>query len=156
MDTLDLRALIDEADSPLTPEARLVLLASDENELVRVHVAINIRTPTEALAHLAEDTADNVRWRVAANPSTPPEVLSYLARDENPYVRGQVAANPSTPFTVLACLVGDEDTEIEEYVAKVLNRHPTTDLVELLKVDFPEASTDMPRDWLLELLSVSV
>lgn len=69
----------------------LALLASDEDEGVRAHVARNLSTPSDVLLKLAKDDEPSVRLALALSLLLPGAVIRELANDESIEVRRAVA-----------------------------------------------------------------
>jgi hypothetical protein len=87
-DALDYDELkMSRADDASTPVDILVMLAKDEDELIRCHVAFNRSAPLWLLVQLARDSDWSVRQHVALNRLTPHEILTELTQDDNQYVR---------------------------------------------------------------------
>lgn len=78
-------------------------LASDEDENVRICVAINENTPIAVLEKLSENTA----LGVAMNKNTPVHILEKLSRDTDKWVLNSVAMNPTTPDNIVEKLLCD-------------------------------------------------
>jgi len=81
-------------------------LARDPSQRVRRALARN-RAAGPVLPELGRDSDDFVRSTAAKNPAASPELLRSLAADEFHAVRAGVASNPNTPRDVLERLVGD-------------------------------------------------
>jgi len=82
----------------------------DKNLRARVEVAANPNTPEDTLANLAQDTDIRVRGNVAANPNTPVDVLRDLAKDNEESIRGIVGSNSNTPDDLLRELAENPNT----------------------------------------------
>lgn len=119
----------------VSPDVRLNalnILASNDDDSIRVRVATHTDTPPEILAKLIEDEYGEVRRAAAMNPNTPvhallsgPEdhhLMAGLARNPrtSPEVLTDIARlgicsrglieNPSTPPEALALLVSDDNS----------------------------------------------
>ena len=104
------------AKESVNPE-ELLLLASDESEVVRRYVADNENTPIPVLEKLSTDEISSVRSVVAGNPNTPLTVLETLSIHEFSSVRRKVAGNSNTSIPVLEKLSTDEDADVRSEVA---------------------------------------
>lgn len=136
-----------------TPVDVLTYLAKDEHEEVRASVARDPNTPPEVLTHLAEDWDDSTCFHVRNNPNTPVEVRDAMVNHPNPDVREDIADDEDTPIRVVAGLAKDKNPSVREAAMSALAERSNSELVEALKADFPEVKPDMPREWLMKLLT---
>lgn len=107
-DLKDLNGLVlyKVADNLHTPPEVLSILAKNDNNGIRDHVARNPNTPTSVLTLLSKDSDRSVCIGVANNIHTPTEVLSTLASNKQHCdVRLAVAFNPNTPISVRDALI---------------------------------------------------
>lgn len=132
------------------------------------HLVENFNVPTQVLDELAHKRfaspelltllADEHEWAVRAavaeHDNTPTETLTRLAVDGYELVRKDVASNPSTPLSVLGDLLKNEEKSVREQAMETLKTRTNAELAEVLsKHGYEEVTADMPREWLVELLT---
>lgn len=117
------------ARDPETSPGMLGVLSNDENEWVRVGVAVNLSTPVDILSMLSTDTSSNVR--------------------------DAVATNPHCPVIILFKLIDDDDYYVKTMAMDVLTQVSNQKLVWALRDDFPEVTEEMPKEWLLALVTIA-
>lgn len=168
------------AKNPNTPTEALELVydytttGHDDEGYLREKLLSNPNTSPRLLAAYAEEILEGEITEfgeaVASNPSTPPASLAVCVTDcltavddidedegfdlsnigaEN--ILRNLIANPNTPAHSLAPVVTNENVD-EDIRAQAADRLTPEVLVEVLKADYPEVSTDMPREWLMGLL----
>lgn len=121
----------------------------------RMKAARNPNSHPNLLAELVRISTPKLWKVVARNPNTSPKTLAALATlDRKDDVREAVARNPHTPLSVLLVLTKDKQQAVRSEALKGLGTRPTSELVEAVKPIFPEATPDMPREWLIDLLSI--
>ena len=93
-------------------------LSNDENEDVRISVAQNDNTLVSILEFLSNDEIWEVRYQIAQNPNTSISILEKLGSDRNENVRMSVAQNPKTPIHILKKLSNDISYNVRYWVSK--------------------------------------
>ena len=82
------------------------------NMLTKLKLAENLNTSPETLVLLAKDEDGVVRCEVAQNPNTSPETLVLLAKDKDWMVREYTATNSNTILNCLIELIKDKDSRV--------------------------------------------
>jgi len=118
-DYMSTKQKISLANDSNTPAEELQELATDDNHVVRYHVAKNPKNYAYVLRSLAQDISMDVRCRVASNPSSPDDILRHLAKDALYWVRRSVIKNPTISINTLIILF--------EYEKNLKN--PDTDVI---------------------------
>lgn len=146
----------------LTTEVAAVL-ASDRDEGVRWHLALNPCVVPAVRVVLARDPDPSVRSRVAEGPGhftgpgfhgrrvpapLPREVYEHLSRDPEPQVRRALARNHKLPEDVRAVMLDDEDARTAAIAASAWPSPPAGRIGELLS----RATDPVDREPLLDNL----
>lgn len=97
--------------------ARLRLLATHANPMIRERVALDAHTPDDVMASLAADPDEGVRSCVARNEATPCDILRGLVDDGSERVRGFLAVNYFVPQDAMDRLAGDRSRTVRDLVA---------------------------------------
>lgn len=108
------------AGNPHTSQTVLTKLANDPNERVRCRVAENAHIPTSLLSKLANDSSVEVRLSVCENLNAPASVLEMLAQDASEDVRLGLSSNPRVPAHILKNLADDENIYVSSSANKTL------------------------------------
>ena len=107
-------------DSPISSEC-LVVLAKNNDYIVRQLVANHASTLADTLAELAVDKEADVRRVIASNPNTPIYVLSEFAQDPDSWVCEYVAKNNNSSADILTKLARDSAYHVRQEVATHAN-----------------------------------
>ena len=83
---------------------------------LKFEVSLNKFLPDDIIKNFAEDDDDNIRLTVAMKRRISPEVFDLLSSDENESVRLAVAGNPKTPRYILDKMKDDSWEEIRNTV----------------------------------------
>lgn len=93
---------------PKLPIEFLIHLSNDEDDEVRLLVAMHPNVPIRILEFLSADARTDIRLRIANNLRTPPHILDNLSNDNRWVVQIAIAKNPNTSIQTLKKLVNDK------------------------------------------------
>lgn len=114
----------------------LSMLAVDDDEDVRIAVALNENSSFKVIERLAKDKFFEVRVAAAKSKNIAPDVLKELSEDKHVEVRTQVALNESTPDNILKKLAEDKSKDVR--LAVIDNDNTPLDIIRKLKNDKEE------------------
>ena len=104
-----------QAQDPKSSQESLMLMATQGDPVLHVHVAQNPNTPFEALDHLGRNSRSD-------------HVLSVLAGSPDPRLRKRVAENPATSLRDLVLLADDANSDVRLTATAMLLEHPEDDV----------------------------
>ena len=101
-----------EASTGNLDRARMLVLGTSKNGLVRAAIAERQDCPFGLMVTLAHDHSPDVRCAVAANPRAQRSVLQYLAADRAVPVALALIGNPTLPSDILEELAYHRKSEV--------------------------------------------
>lgn len=113
-----------EASAHALERARILVLGTSRNGLVRAAIAERRDWPFCLMVTLAHDYSADARSAVAANPRTQRSVFQYLAEDRSVPVAPALIDHPSLPEDVLEELALRRKTEVRATVTLGLDTGP--------------------------------